>query len=198
MFGLDQACVEKTKICSDCPSGPPKCQICSDWPIGPQKTLNLFGLAPKLPFLRKYTNYVITHSPSIPVMNIFWGCLHHIYLTYRIKKRCANDLESSRKSDIQSGMCVNYIHNSAKVKIRIQSRSQTHHLSDHDIIPAAPTTAPSGHVRIPIRAHHKGLILFGHPISHESNFDQNCSDYIRQRPKFFTKSVRTVIWPRHL
>ena len=47
-------------------------------------------------------------------MNIFWGCLHHLYLTYRIKKRCANDLESSRKSDIQSGMCVNYIHINSK------------------------------------------------------------------------------------
>ena len=30
MFGLEQACTEKVKICSDCPSGPQKCQICSD------------------------------------------------------------------------------------------------------------------------------------------------------------------------
>ena len=40
-----------------------------------------------------------------PVMKIFWECLHH--LTYRIKKICTNDLESSRKSDIhiQSKAC---------------------------------------------------------------------------------------------
>ena len=32
MFRLEQAYIEKTKMCLDCPSGPPKCQICSDWP----------------------------------------------------------------------------------------------------------------------------------------------------------------------
>ena len=36
-----------------------------------------------------------------PSHEFFWECLHHLYLTYRIKKRCTNDLESSRKSDIQ-------------------------------------------------------------------------------------------------
>ena len=32
IFGSEQAGIEKTKICSDCQSGPPKCQICLDWP----------------------------------------------------------------------------------------------------------------------------------------------------------------------
>ena len=36
-----------------------------------------------------------------PSHEYFWECLHHLYLTYRIKKRCTNDIESSRKSDIQ-------------------------------------------------------------------------------------------------
>ena len=71
MFGL---CVEKTKICSDCPSGPPKCQICSDWPIRPQKTLNLFGLAPKLPFLRKYTNKLCHNSFPVHPISIGTRC----------------------------------------------------------------------------------------------------------------------------
>ena len=29
-------------------------------------------------------------------------------------------------------------------------------------------------------------------------FDQKCSDYIRQKAKNFSKSVRTIIWVRHL
>jgi len=36
------------------------------------------------------------------------------------------------------------------------------------------------------------------PSGVESNFNQICSDYIRQRPKIFPKSVWTIIWVRHL
>ena len=32
MFGSQQACTEKAKLCSDGPSGRKKIQICSDWP----------------------------------------------------------------------------------------------------------------------------------------------------------------------
>jgi hypothetical protein len=40
-----------------------------------------------------------------------------------------------------------------------------------------------------IMAHHMGLNLFGWSIRPGRNFDQKCSDYIRQRPKIFSKSV---------
>ena len=59
MFRLEQAYINKTKICSDCPSGPPKCQICSDWPIRPQKMSNLFDWPQNYHFCMakcKYTN----------------------------------------------------------------------------------------------------------------------------------------------
>ena len=59
MFGLEQAYIKKTKICLDCPSGPPKCQICSDWPIRPQKMSNLFDWPQNYHFCMakcKYTN----------------------------------------------------------------------------------------------------------------------------------------------
>jgi len=48
MFGLEQACTEKVKICSDCPSGPKKCQICSDQQSGLEKTPNLFWIGSKI------------------------------------------------------------------------------------------------------------------------------------------------------
>ena len=74
IFRLDQACVEKTKICSDCPSGPPKCQICLDWPIRLQEMLNLSGLAPKLPFLCKYTNKLCHNSFPVHPISIGTCC----------------------------------------------------------------------------------------------------------------------------
>ena len=52
MFGL---CVEKNKIGSDCPSGPPKCPICSDWPIRPSEKWTYCDLLPT------YTNLVFVH-----------------------------------------------------------------------------------------------------------------------------------------
>jgi hypothetical protein len=54
--------------------------------------------------------------------------------------------------------------------------------------------------------------MYGHPSGHTIwaefcsdtpsamswIFDQKCSDYIRQKAKNFSKSVRTIIWVRHL
>ena len=54
------------------------------------------------------------------------------------------------------------------------------------IILAVPTSTPSGHVWIPIRAHYKGLNLFGHPISHLVKF----------RPKLFGLSSGLATYNR--
>ena len=57
MFELEQACIEKTEICLDCPSGPPKCQIYLDC-----HEITIFAWLS----VSTQTNYVIIHSPSIP------------------------------------------------------------------------------------------------------------------------------------
>ena len=52
-----------------------------------------------------------------------------------------------------------------------------------------PITAPCSHVWMHIMVPHMGLNLFGWSIRLGQNFDQKCLDYIRQRPKIFSKSV---------
>ena len=64
MFGLQQACTEKVKFCSDGLSGLQKIEICSDWLIRPQKAAILFGLASKMVNLLSDGQFVELQNPK--------------------------------------------------------------------------------------------------------------------------------------
>ena len=130
-------------------------------------------------------------------MNTFWECLHHLYLTYKIQKKCTNDLESSRKSDIQLKACKLHSYQfqilpKQKQKFKAGIKLITFQI----IILAAPTTAPSGHVWIPITKAWSGPLNIGDKARWKVlKIQLICSDkFSKISPKMFGFHQALAYW----